>query len=434
LSPTLPRPLRFCFLSGFYPPYSFGGDAIYLYRLADSLARRGHEVDVIHCVDSYRILARRKALPPFLPNHPNVTVHRLRSPWGLLSPIVAQQTGRTWPKTNAILEILLSKKFDVIHYHNISMLGPAVLRLQPDYRDFIKLYTTHEHWLVCPMHVLWKNNQRPCESPECFRCTLRFNRPPQWWRYTNLLKDCVAAIDTFVSPSVFTRDMHHQRGFIPPMAVIPNFVSEIASASESEPSPHARPYFLFVGRLEKIKGVENLLHAFDSYPQADLLIAGTGTIEKLLREQARNMSNVRFLGQLPGPQLHTLYRHALALLLPSAGYEVFPLVALEAFQHGTPVIAHALGGLIEILEQSRAGCLYQDPAELLSALARLQSDPASRREMGERGYAVYQVKWTESAHLANYFLVLEETAIRKLGAIPWDHESRTLRHLGPNAS
>jgi glycosyltransferase involved in cell wall biosynthesis len=228
--------------------------------------------------------------------------------------------------------------------------------------------------------------------------------------------------------------MHHQRGFISPMSVIPNFVSEIASASGSDASPHLRPYFLFVGRLEKIKGVEKLLHVFEGYPQADLLIAGTGTIEKDLRTQARDMSNVCFLGQLSGQQLQTLYRHALAVLLPSVGYEVFPLVALEAFQHGTPVIAHALGGLIEILEQSRAGFLYHDAAGLLSALARLQTDPGSRREMGERGYAVYQEKWTESAHLTDYFQVLEETAIRKLGAIPWDHESQSLQHLDSNTS
>ena len=51
------RPLRFCFLSSFYPPYSFGGDAVYLQRLVEALARRGHEIDVIHCVESYRILA-----------------------------------------------------------------------------------------------------------------------------------------------------------------------------------------------------------------------------------------------------------------------------------------------------------------------------------------------------------------------------------------
>ena len=203
------------------------------------------------------------------------------------------------------------------------------------------------------------------------------------------------------------------------MTVIPNFVPEIASASPLDLSPHPSPYFLFVGRLEKIKGVETLFPSFGRYPQADLLIAGTGTIENELRTQARNMTNVHFLGLLPGEQLQGLYRHALAVLLPSAGYEVFPLVTLEAFQHRTPVIAHSLGGLTEILEQSNAGILYHDAADLLSALGRLQSDPVLRREMGERGYRAYQEKWTETAHLANYFQLLEETAIRKFGTVPW---------------
>jgi len=140
-------------LSTFYPPYSFGGDAMYLHRLVNALARRGHEVDVIHCADSYRLL---HAGPPtqVFHNAAGVTVHTLKSPLGFLSPLLAQQTGMTWPKTNQIRDVLMSKKFDVIHYHNVSLLGPQVLRLEPDYRDFLKVYTAHEHWLVCPMHVL----------------------------------------------------------------------------------------------------------------------------------------------------------------------------------------------------------------------------------------------------------------------------------------
>jgi glycosyltransferase involved in cell wall biosynthesis len=257
---------------------------------------------------------------------------------------------------------------------------------------------------------------------------LTFHRPPQWWRYSSLLKNCTAAIDAFVSPSIFTRDMHHQRGFKAPMTVIPNFVPQVAKASTPDSAPHIRPYFFFAGRLEKIKGVETLLSAFRSYPQADLLIAGTGTIEKDLRAQAANMTNVQFLGLLSGPQLQTYYRHALAVLLPSAGYEVFPLVTLEAFQHRAPVIAHALGGLTEILEQSRAGFLYHDAAELLAALAQVQSDPGLRREMGDRGYVAYQQRWVESAHLASYFQLLEETALRKLGTVPW-HDQPLLPRL-----
>jgi glycosyltransferase involved in cell wall biosynthesis len=419
LGQTVARPLRFCFLSSFYPPYSFGGDAVYLRRLADALARRGHEVDVIHCVDSYRALARGDPSQKCL-DHPNVTIHGLHSHSGLLSPLVAQQTGMTWPKTNRILEVLFSKKFDVIHYHNISLLGPEVLRLAPDYPDFIKLYTAHEHWLICPMHVLWRNNERLCDKPQCLGCTLRFGRPPQWWRYTHLLERCAAAVDTFISPSTFSCKMHQERGFKWPMTVLPNFAPEPAPGLPVEVSSHPRPYFLFVGRLEKMKGVETLLPIFRSYPHADLLIAGDGTQGAELRRQAKGIRNVHFLGPLSSEQLPVLYRDAIALLVPSSGYEVFPLVILEAFQQRTPVISHSIGGLTEIVELSRGGFLYDESDEMLSAMEQLQFDPGLRQGMGDRGYQAYQEKWSEEAHLNNYFQILEETAIRKLGIVPWN--------------
>jgi len=404
---------------------------MYLRRLADALAQRGHEVDVIHCVDSYRVLARGEPDQQF-PNHPNVTIHSLRSRWGFLSPLLAQQTGRTWLKTNAILEVFFSKKFDVIHYHNISMLGPGVLRLEPNYRDFIKLYTTHEHWLVCPMHVLWKNNKRLCDKPQCFRCTLEFGRPPQWWRYTHLLEKCVASVDTFVSPSIFTRKMHQERGFTLPITVVPNFVREPAQNLSVDVSSHPRPYFLFVGRLEKMKGVETLLPVFGCYPHADLLIAGAGTYDAELRRRAEGIKNVYFLGPLSPEQLRGLYRLAIAVLVPSSGYEVFPLVILEAYQQRTPVIAHSLGGLTEVVEQSNGGFLYHGTGEMLSAMEQLRTDPALRREMGDRGYQTYQEKWSERAHLDMYFQVLEETAVRKLGIVPWTEPVRSsLRFPAP---
>ena len=413
------RPLRFCFLSSFYPPYSFGGDAVYLQRLVEALARRGHEIDVIHCVESYRILARGDP-DQKCRNHPNVTIHGLQSRSGFLSPLVAQQTGKTWPKTSAILEVFFSKKFDVIHYHNISMLGPDVLQMVPDYRDFIKLYTTHEHWLVCPMHVLWRNNDRLCDKTQCLRCTLSFGRPPQWWRYTRLLDKCVAAVDTFVSPSTFTRKMHQERGFKCPMTVVPNFAPEPAASSPAEGPAHPRPYFLFVGRLETIKGVETLLPVFRRYSYADLLIAGDGTYGADLRRQAESIKNVHFLGRVSSEYLPALYRDAIALLVPSSGYEVFPLVILEAFQQRTPVIAHSLGGITEVVELSKGGFLYQESDEMCSLMERLWVNPALRQEMGSRGYQAYQERWTEEVHLRNYFQVLEETAIRKLGTVPWD--------------
>src|ERR1043166_9836263 len=86
------QPLRFCLINTFYPPYSFGGDGIFVERLANGLASRGHKVDVIHCIDSYRLAARHEPIAT-CDDHPNITVHGIRSPFGALSPAATKQTG-----------------------------------------------------------------------------------------------------------------------------------------------------------------------------------------------------------------------------------------------------------------------------------------------------------------------------------------------------
>jgi glycosyltransferase involved in cell wall biosynthesis len=276
------------------------------------------------------------------------------------------------------------------------------------------------------MHVLWKNNERVCEKPECFRCTLKFKRPPQWWRYTKLLDKCTAQVHTFISPSAFTRQKHQERGFQPSMEVLPYFVPALdADVSTAGASPHPRPYFLYVGRLEKIKGVETMFPAFRRYPNADLLIAGTGSWDELLRQQASDLPNVHFLGKLAQDQLQNYSANAIAVIVPSLCYEVFPITFLEACRAGTPSIARDIGGLTEMVEQSGGGLLYHNDEELLSAIERLHTDTALRQEMGQRAYRAYVDRWTEKVHMEAYFRVLEETARRKLGVVPWEQPVHT---------
>lgn len=231
------RPLNFLHLTTFYPPYSFGGDAMYIYRLSHMLGDAGHQVDVVHCVDAYHLQHPAEPEIPFA-EHPNVTRHALRSGYGWLSPLLTQQTGRPFLKKQPIADLLRRKRYDVIQYHNISLLGPDVMRLRPQNDDFVKLYMTHEHWLVCPMHVLWKFNERACEAPACLRCTLQGKRPPQLWRYTGFLDRASRHVDRFVSPSRFTARMHAERGFSQPVAHLPYFIER---ADADWQSPGARP-------------------------------------------------------------------------------------------------------------------------------------------------------------------------------------------------
>lgn len=414
------RPLRFLHLTTFYPPYSFGGDAMYIYRLAHALGDAGHSVDVVHCLDAYHLLHPAEPEIRFA-SHPNVSVHGLKSKYVALSPLFTQQTGRMGLKAHQIAELLERKCYDVVHYHNISLLGPEVLALKPSRGNPIKLYTTHEHWLICPTHVLWKFNQRPCEKPECLRCSLLAKRPPQFWRYTSLLPNASAHVDQFISPSRFTLRMHAARGFSQPMAHLPYFTERADQDWQSPaPRPQARPYFLFVGRLEPIKGLQTLIEAWKHVGDYDLLVAGTGSYAKELHAQAAGDPRIKFLGALPQRELGALYFHALACLVPSLTIETFGIIVIEAFARKTPVIAHDMGALPEVVADSGGGFIYRKTAELLEAIENIASHPQLRNELGAKGYDAFTRWWTPEAHFKLYFDLLERIARDKFGHIPWE--------------
>ena len=67
---------------------------------------------------------------------------------------------------------------DVVHFHNISLLGPEVLAVRPAASTPVTLYTAHEHWLVCPTHFLWKYKKFLCGSRNCLPCTNMRCTPP----------------------------------------------------------------------------------------------------------------------------------------------------------------------------------------------------------------------------------------------------------------
>ncbi len=401
--------MKFCMVTTFYPPYHFGGDATYIYRLTNELARRGHQVDVIHDRDAYYVQHPAEPTQCY-EQHPNVSVHALKSRVGALSPLATQQTGRPWFKSK-IKRLLEANTYDVIHFHNISLIGPAALA----YGRALKLQTLHEHWLICPMHVLWKFDREVCTHRQCLLCTLHGRRPPQWWRYTGQLARQLAHVDRFIAPSRFTRRKHLEGGIAAPIDVLPYFLPR-DDAPVAERSPHPRPYFLFVGRLVKIKGVQTLFPIFKNYPHADLLIAGEGEYEPTLRQLARDVPSVKFIGAQPHAQLRAYYRHAIATIMPSICYEVFGIVLIESFAMRTPVIVRDLGGMPEAVEDSQGGFTFRTDDELTQAMARVQNDPALRHTLGENGFEAYLRLWNEEPHLQKYFEIVESVKRRKVNS------------------
>lgn len=375
---------------------------MYLHRLCHQLGQKGHHVDVVHCVDSYHVLHPGEPETKFA-EHPNVHRHELRSPFGRFAPLVAHQTGYPLLQQSKILALLGGEPYDVVHFHNTSLFGPGILDL-PASGNPIRFYTAHEHWLVCPTHVLWKFNERPCEKPECAKCIAINRRPPQLWRYTNLLARKAEAIDQFFSPSEFSAREHASRGFAKPVECLPYFLDRVDEEwRQPAPRPHARPYFLFVGRLEYIKGLQELIAIWDQLKDYDLLVAGSGAYGPELRELAKGNPGIQFLGPQSQQQLGALYYHAIACVVPSLTYETFGIICIEAFARKTPVVVHDLGGLAEVAAKSGGGITYRGRVELIAALHRLGRSPELRAELGENGYRAFLERWTTEAHMDLYF-------------------------------
>lgn len=390
---------------------------MHIYRLANELAARGHSVDVFYCEDSFLLLNQNKQPTGDFPNHPNIAVHKLKSRAGWLSPLLAQQTGVPVLK-NELKKALEENVYDVIHYNNMSLIGIKALSYGSP--SAIKLYTTHEHWLICPMHVLWKYNREPCAAKACLRCQLHGKRPPQLWRYGNLMAKMLEHIDCFLSPSRFTLRKHLEAGLKIPIRQMPYFLpaaTEKTADGENRRSKRARPYFLFVGRLEKIKGVQNLLPVFKNKPEYDLLIAGSGDFAAALKEQSKGAENIKFLGRLDHETLRALYRQARAVIVPSICYETFGIIIIEAFSCRTPVIVNKLGALPEAVEDSGGGFVYENEAGLVEAINKIAADPALRNELGVNGWRAYRKYWNEDAHLERYLSLIEELQLKRRGKI-----------------
>ena len=396
--------MKFCMVTTFFGGHSFGGDAAYVDRLTRALLRRGHEVHVIHCGDSFQAVRGSHPLRSYTPPE-GLHIHRLESPLGILSPLATQITGKPYFKMKALREVLDAVDTDVVHFHNISLVGgPDVLKMG---QNAVRLMTAHEHWLICPMHLLWKYGKKACDRNDCIKCTLAGKRPPQIWRYTGAIDRGLQEIDALIFPTRHTLEEHRKRGIGAPMVHLPYFLPDDWSHGMEdhppEPTATGRPYLAAAGRLVAMKGFQRLIPMMRFLPEVDLRIAGTGPYEAHLRKLAEGLPNVSFEGLMSGDSLAKLFHGARAVVVPSLFPETFGYVVLEAFAVHTPVVVHRGGGaLLETGVQSGGGLGYSTDAEMLLALRRIVHDEDLREELADQGFAMRRGEWSEAAHIDRY--------------------------------
>jgi glycosyltransferase involved in cell wall biosynthesis len=152
------------------------------------------------------------------------------------------------------------------------------------------------------------------------------------------------------------------------------------------------PYVLFVGRITDQKGIFHLLDAAAKLPAGVQVVLcasapDTPEIEARLRRALPEHPNVRWIGEMvPVSEVVQLYSHAAVFACPSV-YEPFGLINLEAMACETPVVASAVGGILEVVEDGKTGVLVEPgrPDTLAAALRGVLADPARGRSMGRAG-------------------------------------------------
>jgi colanic acid/amylovoran biosynthesis glycosyltransferase len=190
-------------------------------------------------------------------------------------------------------------------------------------------------------------------------------------------------------------------------------------AEEPAPRPEGAPELLCVGRLSPEKGHFVLLEAMDILRArgvpARLTVVGGGPLrdELIARTKELGLADaVEFLGPLESVEVAKRYRSCFATVLASFS-EGVPVVLMEAFSHGKPVIATNVGGVAELVDDGVSGYVVPpgDASDLAEAIGKLLADPASAEEMGRRGAEKVMSAFSESVSAAELWSLFE-SAIR----------------------
>ena len=183
--------------------------------------------------------------------------------------------------------------------------------------------------------------------------------------------------------------------------VIYNFIDSGKVKLISELSSEERELaYVYLGRLSKEKGIEELLKVAEQLPYK-LYIAGRGPLEDILK-QKYSSDNIKFVGHLSAEKIIKLFKKVQFSVIPSIWYENNPLSAIESLCCGTPVCGRRIGGIPELLEKDADNRLFSNEVELMTSLSDMfiSSSEVDRQKLSltscERFSAeLYYRKWLE---------------------------------------
>jgi glycosyltransferase involved in cell wall biosynthesis len=362
--------MRICLISNLYPPHARGGAERVVETEARALKTLGHDV----CVITAEPVRDDGSIEPKLTVEDGIRVWRFYP----LNIFFYGEIGRhgtfarllwhLWDSRNfhsarRISQILKEERIEVVHTHNIKGLGfslPRVIRSL----DLRHVHTLHDVQLVAPSGLIIKGAEKGFGLSDLIS---RF--------FARSARRAFGSPDVVISPSKFLLDFYSKRGYFPSsqQVFLPNPAPRVMPAAHV---PSGETRFLFLGQLERHKGLLLLIEAFrrlaKDRPKVRLDVVGTGSAyDDAIRAAGKDL-RVSFYGKKSPAQFADMFARADYTVVPSLCYENSPTVISESFAYGRPAIVADIGGAAELLRDGENGLVFEagNVAALVSAMKR----------------------------------------------------------------
>jgi len=375
----------------YFPAVRYGGPIRSVHGLGRALVERGHEVHVFtSSMDGPKNLDVPLAMPVLIDG---VHVHYFAVNW---------LRRLCWCPALADALQHHVESFDVVHLHSV-FLWPTWAAARIAERAAVP-------YVISPRGML---------GVEVIRRKSRLIKSA-WIRLIEE-RTLRESAGLHVTAALEREEIQALRLALPKIFCVPNGVSWPAQHAALRAGPFAniaKPYALFLGRIDAKKGLDRLLAAWKWVPDLTLIIAGNDEngyrqqLEKTVEESELG-ARVRFVGRASDEHKWALYENAAMFILPSYS-ENFGNAVAEAMAMGCPVVVTPEVGLATLVHESGSGIVVDGaPRTLAEAVGSLLQDSARRRLMGERGRftARRHLSWASAA--AQMEAIYEEITRKK---------------------